>query len=126
MKNRLTPYPTALQNALIQKFAWEMNFSLGIAQKSIAKADVAYAAGCCFNSVMCMLQVLFAINHVYWLNEKGAVAIAEKFAIKPDHFQSRINDIFGLLRASPESISQALARLKELSTDMYTLVKDSS
>src|SRR5215208_6597652 len=51
LKKKIDPYPKPLQNALIEKFAWEINFSVEIAKKSVERADVAYAAGCCFRSV---------------------------------------------------------------------------
>lgn len=41
LKSRISPYPIALQEAVIQKFAWEIDFSIGIAQKSVARSDVA-------------------------------------------------------------------------------------
>lgn len=126
LKTKISPYPIALQKAVIQKFAWEIDFSIGIAEKSVAKADVAYAAGCCFRSVMCILQVLFAINKEHWLNEKGAVAIANNFSIKPANFQSRIGEIFKSLNATPESISQSVALLKELNADMSALLRNSA
>lgn len=122
LKSKILPYPIGLQNALIQKFAWEIDFSIGIAKKSIEKADVAYAAGCCFRSVMCMLQVLFALNKEYWLNEKGAVAIASHFEIKPVSFQNRVNEIFQLLSAAPESIQRILTLLEELSIEISALL----
>jgi len=126
LKSRISPYPIALQGAVIQKFAWEIDFSIEIAQKSVAKSDVAYAAGCCFRSVMCMLQVLFAMNKEHWLNEKGAVAIANNFEIKPANFQSRIGDIFKSLSATPDSISQSVALLKDLNADMSILLRNST
>lgn len=122
LKSRVSPYPIALQKAVIQKFAWEMDFSIGIVEKSIARADVAYAVGCCFRSVMCMLQVLFALNKEYWLNEKGAVTIANNFEIKPTNFQNRVSEIFGSLNATPQSINKSIALLKELSSDMSALL----
>lgn len=121
LKNRISPYPIALQKTVIQTFVWEIDFSIGIAKKSVERADVAYASGCCFRGVMCMLQVLFAINKEYWLNEKGAVAIANGFAIKPANFQSRVGEIFGLLNTTPESIGKSIALLSELSEEMRSL-----
>ena len=126
LKSRVSPYPIALQKAVIQNFAWEIDFSIGIAQKSIATADVAYAAGCCFRSVMCMLQVLFAMNKVHWLNEKGAVAITNSFEIKPANFQSRVDEIFTMLSATPESINQSVGLLKELNADINILLRSST
>jgi predicted nucleotidyltransferase len=122
LKSKVHPYPDALQKVLIQKFAWEINFSIDVARKGIERADVTYAAGCCFRSAMCMLQVLFALNKTYWLNEKGAVALAETFARKPEMFQSRVNETFALLQANPGSIQNAIANLEELGKDIDRLV----
>jgi hypothetical protein len=112
-----------LQKALIQKFAWEIDFSIRIARKSIERADVAYAAGCCFRAVMCMLQVLFAINKTHWLNEKGAVALTDAFAVKPARFKSRVQEAFQLLDAKPQSIQGAIVVLEELNKEVELLVK---
>jgi predicted nucleotidyltransferase len=118
LKRKSNPYPDPLQRALIQKFAWEMNFSIDIARKSVDRSDVTYAAGCCFRSVMCMLQVLFAMNKTHWLNEKGALAIADTFSRKPVRFQSRIHEVFQLLESDPQSIRRALFQLEELSLEI--------
>lgn len=123
IKSRVSPYPVGLQKAVIDRFAWEIDFSIGIARKAIERADVTYAAGCCFRSAMCMLQVLFALNTEYWLNEKGAVAIANRFEMKPSDFQNRINEVFRLLDARPESISQAISLLNGLSLDVKTFLQ---
>jgi hypothetical protein len=71
---------------------------------------------------MCILQVLFAMNKTHWLNEKGAVALADTFAIQPVMFQSRINESFQLLAANPQSIQKAITTLGELSKEIGILV----
>lgn len=121
LKTRVVPYPSELQQAIIHHAAWEIDFSIGIARKSVARVDLAYAAGCCFRSVMCMLEVLFALNREYWLNEKGAVAIANRFANKPPDVEKRINEVFASLRATPESIQRSIALLEALNADIQTL-----
>lgn len=124
LKKKTDPYPISLQKALVQKFAWEIDFSIHIAKKSVERSDVTYAAGCCFRSVMCTLQVLFAINKTYWLNEKGAVALAEMFLRNPERLQARINETFRFLAANPPSIQKAIANLEELSKDIEKLLAD--
>jgi hypothetical protein len=121
LKSRVVPYPDALRLATVEKFSWEINFSIGIARKSVERADVSYACGCCFRSVMCMLQVLFALNRQYWLNEKGALALAGGFAIQPASFQERVNQVFGLLQPAASSIQAALQILGDLSLDIDRL-----
>ena len=122
LKGKVTPYPEALQKAILASFAWEIDFSVGIAKKSIERADVNYAAGCCFRAVMCMLQVLFALNKEYWMNEKGAINITDRFAIKPADFRKRVAEVYALLEASPEALEKAIYLLKGLSEDVYGLL----
>jgi predicted nucleotidyltransferase len=121
LKTRTRPYPDALKRGLLQKFAWEIDFSLSIAQKSITRRDVTYAAGCCFRSVACILQVLFALNETYWLNEKGALALAETFPIRPESLRHRVEQVFTLLSPESEYIGEALAVLEGIASDTAAL-----
>jgi predicted nucleotidyltransferase len=118
LKAKTTPYPITLKQATVNKFAWEISFSLFVAQKAVARGDVAYAAGCCFRSVACMNQVLFALNQEYLLNEKGAVALANNFALCPPDYQQRVESAFALLAADATSIMDAIAILEEIEQDL--------
>jgi hypothetical protein len=66
------------------------------------------------------------MNKEHWLNEKGAVAIANNFKIKPVNFQSRVGEIFTLLSATPETINQSVSLLKELNADMSDLLQNNA
>ncbi|MBD3885966.1 nucleotidyltransferase domain-containing protein [Leptolyngbya sp. PL-A3] len=118
LKAKTTPYPAKLKQATIDKFAWEISFSLLVAQKAVARGDVAYAAGCCFRSVACMNQVLFALNETYLLNEKGAVALANGFTLCPADYQQRVESVFTLLTTDAESIREAIAILDEIEQEL--------
>lgn len=118
LKARTTPYPIQLKEATINKFAWEISFSLFIAQKAVARGDIAYAAGCCFRSVACINQVLFALNEEYLLNEKGAIAIANGFALCPRNYQERVESVFALLTVDAKSIVDAITILDEVEQDL--------
>lgn len=118
LKLKTKPYPSGLKQATIDTFAWEISFSLMVAKKAIARDDVLYAAGCCFRSVACMNQVLFALNEDYLLNEKGAVAIAAKFIICPTDYQQRVEQAFALLAASSKSITEAIAILEAIEDNL--------
>ena len=123
LKARTAPYPAALQKAIIDKFAWEAEFSLGIVEKGIERADVAYTAGCCYRAVSCLLQVVWALNQAYWLNEKGAVAKAESFPIKPKRFRQRIERAFTLLGGGAGGLCEAVDLLKDITEETLQLVK---
>lgn len=123
LKARTMPYPVALRHALIDKFGWEIDFSLGIARKGVSRGDVVYAAGCCFRAAMCMLQTLFAINGQYWLNEKGAVLLAETFARRPADFRSRIESAFAVLTETGVDIDKGIDHLVGLRADIAGLLE---
>jgi hypothetical protein len=111
---------SSLTEFAYKEFTWEIDFSLDIARKSIERSDVAYAAGCCFRCVACILQVLFAINEQYWLNEKGAVALANTFPIRPPLLRSRIEEAFASLAADGDSIANAIGVLEGVRRDLGT------
>ncbi len=113
LKQQLVDYPPALQQALLGRF-WEADFALSNARKAVKRGDLAFLAGCCFRSVMVLTQTLFALNQQYWMNEKGAVALANGFSQVPAAFEQRVRRIFSLLQPQPESIEQALQELETL------------
>jgi predicted nucleotidyltransferase len=123
LKARVHPYPPRLKQAILDAFWWEADFSLGIAQKSISRGDVAYAAGCCFRCVACIAQTLFAINEKYWMNEKGAVALSADFPITPYNFRERVDWAFEQLNERGESIADALDTLRSLVDECGKLVE---
>ena len=81
------------------------------ARASIA-ADVSYLAGCAFRAVACLCQTLFALNGVYLLNEKGAVAAVDGFALSPTGFAKRVASLFADLGSGNHAAG--LDRLQEL------------
>jgi hypothetical protein len=112
LQARTRPYPAALAQALRTSFAWEAEFALANARKSLDRGDVSYLAGCAFRSVACLCQVLFALNGVYLLNEKGAVAGVEALARRPADFAQRVADLYRELGNGLHA--QALDRLDRL------------
>lgn len=117
LKARVLPYPPALQRALLDKFGWEMTFALETARKAAVRGDVAYVAGCCFRCAACLMQVLFALNGEYLLNEKGAVQRAEGLSIRPSGLAERIKTAFAYL-AAPAEYPMALDALAELVSEV--------
>ena len=79
LKRKASGYPTALKQGLVKKFSWEIEFALAIRARACRVRTWRSQPGCAFRAVACMLQVLFAINEKYWLNEKGAVGTGGEF-----------------------------------------------
>lgn len=89
-----------------------------VAQKAVSRGDVAYVAGCCFRSVACMNQVLFALDEAYRLNKKGVVAIAKDVAICPVNYQKQVESVFTLLTGDAESIREAISILDKIEREL--------
>jgi hypothetical protein len=123
LKRQTVPYPPRLREAIIGKFWWEADFSLQIARKGIPRGDVAYVAGCCFRSVGCLLQTLFALNEQYWLNEKGATAMAAGFPHGPSGLQARVDVAFAQLTSAPAALTAAVEILAALLSEVDPLVR---
>jgi hypothetical protein len=119
LQARTTPYPPALAAALHKRFAWEASFALANARKSLDHGDVSYLAGCAFRAVASLCQVLFALNGKWLLNEKGAVAAVDGFALKPADFSRRVTRIYADL--SGGTATEGLNGLEALVVDTQRL-----
>lgn len=124
LKTRTQAYPPQLKRAIIDKFFWEADFSLKIAQKSVSHGDVAYAAGCCFRCIACLTHTLFALNEQYWMNEKGAVTLAATFGRCPEQFKERVDTAFRQLDATAQAISAAIDTLDQLVHETSVLLPE--
>lgn len=113
-KAKLAPYPEALRSAAVARFADEARFFLAVAQKAAGKGDVVYVSGCAFRAASCLLQVVFARNGEWLINEKGAVALADKFAIKPKDFRLELEAAFAELASGPQGLMPCLRAIGAL------------
>jgi len=123
-KAALDPYPDALRATLITRFADEARFFLAIAQKAAARGDITYVTGCAFRAASCLLQVIFAINRQWLINEKGALALAAKFAVAPKDLRLEMESAFAELAAGPQGQLSALGALGDLLDQTLALARD--
>lgn len=122
LKQTTSPYPAGLKAALIRQFFWEADFALKVAEKAIPRQDVSYIAGCCFRSVSCLIQTLFALNDCYWMNEKGAVALASVFPLTPPRLAERIGAAFARLAPAEDALTLAIGELAQLGAETAELL----
>ncbi|WP_241154318.1 hypothetical protein [Staphylospora marina] len=122
MKSMVTPYPSPLKRALIDRFLREADFSVQTGRKSISGLDTSYAAGSCFRAVSCLNQVLFAFNECHFMNEKGSVFLAASLKSVPAGYRERVDEIFTLISPDKERLKEAFERLEELFRETEDLV----
>ena len=119
-KSATAEYPPLLQRALIELHLWEAEFALFVASKAVSQRDHAYVAGNLFRCVACLVQVVFALNREYFLNEKGSVRLADTFPLRPTRLAETVQSVM----ANPGHDAPALQASIEQLTAVVTEVKD--
>src|SRR5258708_2198221 len=122
-KAKTDGYPQRLRRELVRRFVFEADFSLLIADKPSNRSDATYVAGCLFRSIGCVLQILFALNREHWMNEKGALALADRFDLVPPRFKERVERAWQLLEPNPSSLREAIRTLHDLKEEVSRLVR---
>lgn len=127
LKQRVTSYPEALRQAIVQDFLWQVEFNLAaFASKFTARADAYGTAACLTRAVHQLLLVLFALNQQYLLNDKTALAEVGEFARTPHEFAPRVQQTLAQtgnsameLGATVESVAQLFRETVELTEGLY-------
>lgn len=120
------PYPGALRRTILQRFLWEAAFALTTARTAAARGDTYYVSGCLFRSVACVVQVLYALNARWFLNEKGSVAEAAAMPTTVDGLQWRVAELLGRVGIDAPSQADQLRLAGALVQEAAALVPDES
>jgi hypothetical protein len=120
LKVKTSPYPRALRDALIRKFDWEIQFAIENGELAAARAEQTHVAGCAYRSLACAAQVLFALNHRYLINEKGALQEVATFPLTIPDLAWRTADIWRLIGNS--ELRAALAGLRAIQRDVKQII----
>lgn len=124
LKDKITPYSLTIKTGIIDKFLWEAGFSCAIASKSIAKKDIVYASGCFYRVASCLIQVVYALNETYIMNEKGALANTYTFKLIPKDFKNKVENIFSSLTMEPENMKNLIDQLVSIVKEVEELCKE--
>ncbi len=124
LKRRVAVYPLPLRRAIVERFLWEAQFSLDIAPKAATRGDVAYLTGCAYRCVASLVQVVFALNLRYLVNEKGALREARALPLLPVDFAERAEAVLGDLGTTPTQLAASLSLLSTLVDRVRELADD--
>jgi len=95
MKKLAAQYPDTLARAVTGRFLREARFAVENAGPCAKRGDLFPLAGWLFRISACLVQVVFAVNHVYFVNEKGALDATRDFESKPKSFAPRVTAALG-------------------------------
>jgi predicted nucleotidyltransferase len=120
-KARTSPYPPALERAILRRYLWEAEFAVTTARGAARRGDLAYVSGCLFRAVACLVQVLFAVNGTWFVNEKGSVAEAAALPRTPPGFAAAVEAALSGLRPDPAVLEAALEAMAALTATVALL-----
>jgi len=126
LKAELTPYPPKLKETLVKTFLWQANFDLLIARKSAHRGESYYVAGCSFECASDLIQVVYALNERYFINQKGSLEEASSFPLLPEGFAETISEVMARPGRTPGELEGSLERLQRLTLELETLTKEAS
>ena len=72
------------------------------------------------------MQVLFALNARYVINEKGSMEAADALPLRPEDFGEIVETVLARPGESPGQLSRSVRRLEELSAAVVRLCAGSS
>ncbi len=121
LKGRLEPYPPKLRQALIDTYLWQAEFALSAGEKAAARGESPYVAGCFFECAYGLVQVLYALNGRYYVNEKGAVGETASFALRPVRFAEVVHEVLAAPGATSGALQENLTKLRALVEDVKGL-----
>ena len=106
--------PPALKRSLPKRFLWEADFALETCSKPAQRGDVFYVSGCLFRCAACLVQVLFALNERYFVNEKGSLRAADSFPLHPEGFEESVSRVLAEPGKTPARLHESVRRFEEL------------
>lgn len=121
LQARIAPYPPLLRKELVRRFLFDASFMLDVTRKPARRGDVFHVAGCLFRSAAALVQVLYAANERWFLNEKGAVEEVERFPLRPPHFAARTRAILASPGAHPEALEARCREMEQLIAETCAL-----
>jgi hypothetical protein len=121
LKQQVAAYPPALKQKLIQDFLWMVEFTFLFTDKFIAREDIYNTVGCLSRASAYLVQILFALNETYFINDKTALIELDTFEKKPHLFTSHIQEILGHCGTTPAECRASLELMRSIFFDVKGL-----
>jgi hypothetical protein len=121
LKARVQVYPPALRRRIVSDCLWQAEFARMHAEKSAQRGDVYNTVGCTARALACLTQVLFALNRVYFISDKGALQRIEGFELRPPNYKTRVEALLAQPGETFSELVPGVARLEQLRREVAAL-----
>ncbi|MFE7773372.1 nucleotidyltransferase domain-containing protein [Streptomyces sp. NPDC057445] len=109
LRARTATYPEPLRRALTEA-AWEADFSVAAAAKSVGSGDALHVSLCLSRAFGVLAQSLHAHHGMWLVNEKGALTAASSLPSAPADFAPRVAAALRALDADAVAAAAELVR----------------
>jgi predicted nucleotidyltransferase len=113
-KKELRPYPPLLKSEIYRRFKVIAQFTFDHLEKAVKRDDVFMAVGSATRISSSLVQILFALNEAYFMNDKRALEEINTFPLKPADFSHRLEAIL----VNPIQTVDELSRLLNETLDL--------
>jgi len=114
LKMEVMDFPPALKSKIVQDVLWAAEFAFVHADNFARSGDVPNAVACMTRIFHYLVQALFAINEVYFMNDKRALTEIAKLPRAPQDFGGLISTILSKPGYTTVELAGSLERLRTL------------
>lgn len=116
LKQAIEPYPAMLRQTILEKYLYDGAFTLEAAEKHLPRADVLHTTGSLFRAAASLVQVIFALNRRWLMNEKRAVEqiASGDLPLVPDAFAERVEAVLASPGGDEVALRESVGAMREL------------
>ena len=124
LKSKVKQYPPRLKKAVVGGELWSAEFTLLFAATYAQKGDIYNTVGCLTRICGCLMQALFALNETYFMSDKGALEIVDRFDLRPPEYRERVSRLLAAPGGEPSKLMETVASAREIWSEIVSLVGD--
>jgi hypothetical protein len=114
LKESVAEYPMALRNRIVQDSLWQVEFTLFVSRSFVKVGDIYNTVGSMTRIAQCLTHAVFALNEEYFVSDKYANRLIDRFALCPVDFTTRLAHILSSPGAEPPQLSRSVEMLRSL------------
>lgn len=110
-KGLVATYPAPLRTSIVHNSLWGAEFSLWACDGFARSGDVLNVAGCLTRTADYLVQAIFALNRLYFLNHKHANRMLSDVPVQPYRVTQRLSAVLARIGADRHELTHALHQM---------------
>jgi hypothetical protein len=108
LKASVAVYPPKMKERIILDSLWSAEFTLLHGRAFAEKGDVYNTVGCLTRAAANLTQVLFALNETYFIRDKQAMEVVDKFSLLPSGYIQRVTRILSCAGSTSTDLTRSV------------------